>query len=113
MSEKNAFLRQKLDKLMCDRRREVAGVKLLRELKESVGLVAEVVDLENGLRLREVEPLQVVVEAGAWCSKATTKPFKNNGHVSIVRVRRQHARHRRLLFGGEYTNFTCSLSITT
>lgn len=42
------------------------GVQLLGQSKKGLGVVMEESELENGLRVWEVVPLQVAVQAAPW-----------------------------------------------
>lgn len=50
-----------------------AGVQLLGQGEERLWVVGEVVNVENGLRIRDVIPLQVRIQACGWGSGGGTE----------------------------------------
>ena len=59
--QQEALLRQKADEVVARRRTKAPRIELLGQLEERRRVLPEEVDLEDGLRVREVVLLQVVV----------------------------------------------------
>lgn len=64
--QEELFFVQQLDEGMGQGRAEFAGQQFLGEGEERAGVFAEVIDVEDGLWVREVEAREVCVETGVW-----------------------------------------------